>query len=71
MIQPHLRIESDGTEIRLSTLDGRTLAPDMVTVIIQAGRIIRIKAESMGKKPEYMTCHTFYANGRKGKEGKK
>jgi len=64
-MQPHLRIEADGTEVRLSTLDGRTLAPDMVTIIIQAGRVIRIKAEARDKEPEYMTCHTFYANGGK------
>jgi ferric-dicitrate binding protein FerR (iron transport regulator) len=59
----HLRIEVDQGDVRLITPDGRTLTPDMVTIKIQAGQVVRIKVESRDKPPEFFTVGNFYGNG--------
>jgi len=61
----HLRVESTNGEVRLFTPDGRTLAPDMVTIKLQAGRVAMIKAESKDKPPEFFSRNRFFGNAGK------
>lgn len=62
-MKPHLRIESTQGDVRLMTPDGRTIAPDMVTIKMQNGRVVMIKAESKDKPPEFFSCNRFFGNG--------
>lgn len=64
-MQLHLRVESIQGDVQLQTPDGRTLAPDMVTIKMQAGRVVMIKAESKDHEPQFFSCGRFFGNGGK------
>lgn len=62
-MKQHLRIEAISGEVRLLTPDGRTLTPDVLTVKIERGRVVRMKLESRDEPPEFLSCKKFFANG--------
>jgi len=62
-LKQHLRIEAISGEVRLLTADGRTLTPDVLTVKIEKGRVVRMKLESRDEPPEFFLCNRFFGNG--------
>ncbi len=62
-MEPHLRIESVNGEIVLITHDGKAISPDVLTIRLQAGRVVRVKVETEGKEPEFLSCNKFFGNG--------